>query len=76
MFDAFAEKGKKSKLKNLILFMNLNYGETNKLIQLVQLKELCCSFKDAKCIDLLASLPELEALYVMLGMGEGTNKYS
>lgn len=75
LLDTFAEKGKETKLESLILFSNLNFDETSKLIRLVQLKELRCSFEDARCIDLLTDLTELEGLYIMLGRsGAGTNE--
>lgn len=62
-------------MESLILFSNLNFEETSKLIQLKQLKELRCSFEDARCIDLLTDLTELEGLYIMLGRsGAGTNE--
>lgn len=66
MFDAFTEKGKETELRSLILFMELNFTMTRKLVQLVQLRELCCSFVVARCVDLLTNLPELESLYIVL----------
>lgn len=75
LIDKFAAKGKKSQLESFILFSNLNIEGTNKLVQLKQLKELSCSFEDAKCIDLLTDLKELEGLYIMLGRSDaGTNE--
>ncbi|XP_062135165.1 uncharacterized protein LOC133844898 [Drosophila sulfurigaster albostrigata] len=66
LFDAFAEKKQQTALESLMLFFFLSFEETSKLIQLSSLKELRCAFDDARCIDLLTDLTELEGLYIML----------
>ncbi|KAH8398789.1 hypothetical protein KR222_003917, partial [Zaprionus bogoriensis] len=66
LFDAFVEQ-ERSQLESVILYTYLNYRETIKLIELRGLKELRCCFDDARCIDLLTDLTELEGLYIMLG---------
>lgn len=74
LIDKFAAKGKECKLESFTLFSNLSIEVTTKLIQLKQLKELSCSFEDAKCIDLLTDLTELEGLYIMLGRSDAGTK--
>lgn len=53
----------------MILFSSLNFEQTAKIIKLKSLKELRCAFEDARCIDLLTDLTELEVLYIMLDSG-------
>ncbi|XP_034483454.1 uncharacterized protein LOC117788721 [Drosophila innubila] len=66
LLDAFASKKHQTQLQSLILLSDLNFDETSKLIELTFLRELRCSFDDARCIDLLTDLTELEGLYIML----------
>lgn len=65
LLDAFAHKGKDSKLEKMVIYSNLTLEETNKLIQLEDLKFLCCIFDDTKSIELLTNLTELERLYMV-----------
>lgn len=70
LLDAFAEQGEDSKLESFTLKTPINFEETSKLIQLVQLKELTCAFEDVRCIDLLTNLTELEFLDITLSSTE------
>ncbi|XP_060653797.1 uncharacterized protein LOC132789644 [Drosophila nasuta] len=74
LFDAFVEKKQQTALESLMLFSFLDFDETSKLIQLTSLKELRCAFDDARCIDLLTDLTELEGLYIMLGRSAAGSK--
>lgn len=74
LFGAFASKKPQTQLQSLILFSSLDFEETRKLIKLTSLRELRCSFDDARCIDLLADLSELEGLYIMLGRSAAGSK--
>lgn len=74
LLDAFASKKQETQLESLILLSDLNFEETSKLIQLTFLRELRCSFEDARCIDLLTDLTELERLYIMLGRSDAGAK--
>lgn len=65
LFDAFAHRGKDSKLEKMVIFSKVTLEETTKLIQLVDLKFLCCIFEDAKSIELLTNLTKLERLYMV-----------
>lgn len=70
LFDAFAEQGEDTKLESFTLKTPMDFEETSKLIQLVQLKELTCTFEDVRCIDLLTNLTELELLDITLSSTE------
>lgn len=65
LFDAFTHREKDSKLESLMITTKVTIEETSKLIELVDLKKLCCIFEDPKSIQLLTNLTELERLYIV-----------
>lgn len=70
IFERLIAKGEACKLESLTITQQLNFEQTSKLVQLMQLKELRCSFDKPECINLIMELSDLEVLYINLGQSD------
>lgn len=71
IFERLIAKGEACKLESLTIVQQMNFEQTSRLVQLMQLKELRCSFDKPETINLLMELSDLEELYINLGQSDG-----